>query len=84
MCEGSDKPPKADKTSVRPSPKYIFRVKDFQVGVTAPSFHVWCRSCTAPRFEDADDVRVARDADGKTYYVPADMKYKNLEENVHL
>lgn len=54
----------------------IFDTKDFQAGVTAPPFHVWCRSCTAPWFEDNDDgTRAARGADGKTYYVPASMKY---------
>jgi SPP1 gp7 family putative phage head morphogenesis protein len=54
----------------------VFDMKDFQAGVTAPPFHVWCRSCTCPWFEDNDDgTRAARDADGKTYYVPADMKY---------
>ena len=51
-------------------------MKDFKPGVTAPPFHVWCRSCTAPWFEDDyDSMRAARDADGQTYYVPASMKY---------
>ena len=58
----------------------VFDMKDFQAGVTAPPFHVWCRSCTAPWFEDADDMRAARDADGKTYYVPADMKYEDWKQ----
>lgn len=55
----------------------VFDMKDFQAGVTAPPFHVWCRSCTCPWFEDNDDgMRAARDPDtGETYYVPADMKY---------
>lgn len=55
----------------------VFDMKDFEIGVTAPPFHVWCRSCTCPWFPDNDDgTRVARDADsGKTYQVPASMKY---------
>ena len=54
----------------------VFDMKDFQAGVTAPPFHVWCRSCTCPWFEDNDDgQRAARDEDGQTYYVPASMKY---------
>ena len=59
----------------------VFDMKDFQAGVTAPPFHCWCRSCTAPYFEDADDMRAARGADGQTYYVPASMKYKDWKES---
>ena len=56
----------------------VFDMKDFEAGVTAPPFHVWCRSCTAPYFEDNDDgTRAARGADGKTYQVPANMKYSD-------
>jgi SPP1 gp7 family putative phage head morphogenesis protein len=56
----------------------VFDMKDFQAGVTAPPFHVWCRSCTCPWFEDNDDgSRAARGADGQTYYVPANMKYQD-------
>ena len=56
----------------------VFDMKDFQAGVTAPPFHVWCRSCTCPWFEDNDDgTRAARGADGKTYQVPATMKYED-------
>ena len=55
----------------------VFDMKDFQAGVTAPPFHCWCRSCTVPWFEDNNDgERAARDADGNTYYVPADMTYE--------
>ena len=60
----------------------VFDMKDFQAGVTAPPFHVWCRSCTCPWFEDNDDgMRAARDADGKTYYVPANMKYQDWKDH---
>lgn len=54
----------------------VFDMKDFEAGVTAPPFHVWCRSCTVPWFPDNDDgTRAARGADGQTYQVPASMKY---------
>ena len=54
-----------------------FPMKDYQSGVTAPPFHPWCRSVTVPYFEDNfTGERAARGADGKTYYVPDDMKYK--------
>ena len=60
----------------------VFDMKDFQVGVTAPPFHVWCRSCTAPWFEDNDDgTRAARGEDGKTYQVPASMKYDDWKNS---
>ena len=60
----------------------VFDMKDFQAGVTAPPFHVWCRSCTAPWFEDNDDgKRAARDKDGQTYYVPASMKYGDWKKS---
>lgn len=59
-----------------------FPMKDFQPGVTAPPFHVWCRSTTVPYFDDewSGGERAARDADGKTYYVPSDMKYSEWKE----
>lgn len=56
----------------------VFEIKDYTVGETAPPFHCRCRSCTAPYFDDeftVDDKRAARDGDGKTYYVPTDLKY---------
>jgi hypothetical protein len=54
-----------------------FPMKDFEPGVTAPPFHVYCRSTTVPYFNDewSGGERAARDADGNTYYVPSDMKY---------
>lgn len=60
-----------------------FSMKDYEPGVTAPPFHVWCRSVTCPYFDDdftADDMRAARDDDGKYYTVPADMKYPEWKE----
>lgn len=60
-----------------------FPMKDFQPGVTAPPFHVWCRSTTVPYFDDEwgrSGERAARGEDGKTYYVPADMTYPEWEK----
>jgi len=55
----------------------VFDMKDYKEGVTAPPFHVRCRSTTAPYFDDEFEfgARAARNAGGKTYYVPSDMKY---------
>ncbi len=62
----------------------VFDMKDFQPGVTAPPFHVNCRSTTVPYFdEDFGNIgeRAARDKDGKTYYVPADMTYSEWKKS---
>lgn len=56
-----------------------FPMSEWKIGVTAPPFHVNCRSTTVPFFADDFGVvgeRAARGADGKTYYVPADMTYE--------
>ena len=54
----------------------VFPMSQYEAGVTAPPFHVWCRTVTVPYFEDNyGGERAARDADGKTYYVPDTMKY---------
>lgn len=61
-----------------------FPMKDYQPGVTAPPFHVFCRSTTVPYFdEDLGDIgeRAARDEEtGKTYYIPDDMNYQDWKE----
>jgi len=57
---------------------HVFKMSEYEVGVTAPPFHPWCRTTTVPYFDDEfelDTKRAARGEDGKTYYVPADMKY---------
>ena len=61
----------------------VFKMSEYEEGVTAPPFHVNCRSCTAPYFDDEftkGEQRAARDEDGNTYYVPADMTYKEWNE----
>ena len=59
-----------------------FPMSEYEINVTAPPFHQWCRSVTAPYFEDNfGGERAARGADGKTYYVPDDMKYKDWKEH---
>lgn len=62
----------------------VFPMKEFQPGVTAPPFHVYCRSTTVPYFdENFGDIgeRAARDEEtGKTYYIPDDMKYQEWKE----
>ena len=59
-----------------------FPMKDYQPGVTAPPFHVWCRSVTVPYFEDNfTGERAARDSKTKkTYYVPDNLTYKEWKK----
>lgn len=62
----------------------VFPMKDFEAGVTAPPFHVYCRSITVPYFEeDFGNMgqRAAKGEDGKTYHVPADMTYKEWQKS---
>lgn len=62
----------------------VFMMKEYQAGVTAPPFHPWCRTTTVPYFDDdfgVPEERAARGEDGKTYYVPADMKYEDWEKS---
>lgn len=61
-----------------------FPMSQWEVGVTAPPFHVNCRSTTVPYFDDEFDKvgeRAARGTDGKTYQVPADMTYEEWKKS---
>ena len=56
-----------------------FPMSDYEIGVTVPPFHPWCRGCTCPYFNDeftADSERIARAADGTQYYGPGDTSYQ--------
>lgn len=61
-----------------------FPMSEWKVGVTAPPFHVHCRSTTVPYFDDEFDAvgeRAARDEEtGKTYFVPGNMTYKEWDK----
>lgn len=63
----------------------IFKTKNYEVGITAPPFHVYCRSTTIPHYDDdilMDIVsrRAARDIrTGKSTTVP-DMDYATWYE----
>lgn len=60
----------------------VFKMSDYKSGVTAPPFHVYCRSTTAPHFKENFDAgeRAARGADRKTYYVPDDVTYSEWKK----
>ncbi len=61
-----------------------FPMSEYVVGVTAPPFHPNCRGCTCPYFDDEFTVgeeRVARNEEGKTYNVPANMTYEEWKQS---
>jgi SPP1 gp7 family putative phage head morphogenesis protein len=64
-----------------------FPMSEYMPGATAPPLHPRCRSVTVPYFDDEysnlfnnGSMRAARNEDDKTYYVPADMNYKEWEK----
>lgn len=60
----------------------VFRMTDYQVGVTAPPIHPRCRCDTSPYFDDWEEFgihvqRAARDPEtGKTVYVDGSLSYE--------
>lgn len=60
-----------------------FPTKDVQIGLNMSPLHPHCRCTTIPYFDDEFTVgteRAARNEAGETYYVPADMTYKQWKE----
>lgn len=60
----------------------VYPMSEYQVGVTAPPFHPWCRGTTAPYFEDLEGLgdRAARDNEGKVYDVPRGMTFEEWKK----
>lgn len=57
-----------------------FPMAQYTIGEFVPPLHPWCRCTTAPYFNDEftqEETRAARGEDGKTYYVPSDITYKD-------
>lgn len=54
----------------------IVPLSQFEPAVTVPPYHPHCRGTTAPAIDNEEGKRIARNAEGKTYYVPADMSYE--------
>lgn len=61
----------------------VYKMEEYEAGVTAPPFHPRCRTTTAPYFDDeVDATRAARDPEtGQTVQVPADMNYQQWKDN---
>lgn len=58
----------------------VIPLAQYEPGVTVPPFHPNCRGTTCPHFDDMDGERAARDAEGKVYYVPANMTYTQWKQ----
>ncbi len=63
---------------------HVFDMKDYVECVTAPPFHPNCRTTTVPYFDDEFNIgeRAAKDENGKTYYVPSNMTYKDWKQGI--
>lgn len=61
----------------------VFALSEREVGVNYPPLHVRCRSTAVPYFDDEIDPgeRIARDEDGKIYFVPGNITYRDWFEN---
>lgn len=60
-----------------------FPMTQWEIGITAPPFHVWCRSTTVPFFDDEFDAvgeRAAKNEKGETYYVPTGTTYEEWKK----
>ena len=58
----------------------IFKMSEYEPGLTAPPFHCWCRTTTIPHFNDNFGERIARDESARQYYVSDDMKYSDWKK----
>lgn len=58
----------------------VFKLSDFEPGITANPFHPRCRTTTAPYFEDDYSKRIARKKNGEVYYISRNIKYPEWEE----
>ncbi|WP_127575268.1 minor capsid protein [Paenibacillus barengoltzii] len=60
----------------------IFDLSEKEVGINWPPLHANCRSTTVAYFDDDEDLgeRIARDLDGKVYYVPGNITYEEWKK----
>ena len=59
----------------------VFKMSEYQVGLTAPPFHPWCRCCTAPYEEDVIRLLQSRNSGAAGHRViPGDMTYKQWKD----
>lgn len=55
----------------------VYKIDEYVTGVTAPPFHIFCRTTTTPYYGEDEGTRKARDPlTNESYDVPANMSYK--------
>ena len=61
----------------------VFRMSGYQVGLTAPPFHPWCRCCTCPYYADMEGIggRWTRNPDGTTKKIPANTTFDEWRQS---
>lgn len=62
-----------------------YPVGEENTGVNYPPLHPYCRCTTVPYFpedEEETGTRIARDAEGRNYHVPADMTYEEWRDGL--
>ncbi|WP_137744552.1 minor capsid protein [Robertmurraya siralis] len=58
----------------------VFKMSEFEPGITANPFHPYCRTTTVPYFEDDYSRRIARASDDKVIYIDSKIKYPEWEK----
>ena len=62
----------------------VFKLSEYEIGATAPPFHVNCRSTTCPHFDDEYGERIARDRAGNTYMVPGGTNFESYNLGIKM
>lgn len=57
----------------------VFEMKLYEIGVTAPPLHVFCRSCVAPWFSDNYTERIVGGGSG-AYFIDSNITYNEWKE----
>ena len=66
---------------------HVYKMSEWEEGITAPPFHPSCRSCTIPYFPEMDNAEYTRMATdystGQAYYVPSSMSYREWRASLN-
>lgn len=64
----------------------VYKMSEWEEGITAPPFHPNCRTTTVPYFPEMDNeeyTRIATDYEtGKSYFVPANLSYTEWKNSL--
>lgn len=61
----------------------VFKLSEYQPGLTANPFHPWCRCCTTPYYDDVADLamRWVRNPDGTTERISASTTFDEWRQS---